>query len=106
MSEPGLVAEFLASAGLKTQDLVAGLLGGLASSLAFRKGDPVAIVSSMVVGAVTANYLSEVVSKYTGTSIGTAAFLVGVGGMAICQTIVAAATKWKPAFLKGGGDGV
>lgn len=95
---------FLASIGLKTQDLVAGLLGGLSSSLAFRKGEPVAIISSMIVGAITANYLDEIVSKYTGTSIGTAAFLVGVGGMAICQTIVSAAAKWKPAFLKAGPD--
>lgn len=100
MSDPDL----LVALGLKTQDMVAGLAGGIVNAIVFKRSNPVAIMGSIVVGALTANYLDEYVSKLTGTSIGTAAFLVGLCGMVICQLIVAAAAKWTPPFLKAGDD--
>ena len=50
MPEPGLLSEI----GIKTQDIVAGLGGGIVNAIAFKRSDPLAVVSSMVVGAITA----------------------------------------------------
>lgn len=97
--------DFLMSLGLKTQDLVAGLSGGVVNAIVFKRSTPVAVIGSMLVGALTANYLAEFAAKYTGTSSGAAAFLVGLCGMILCQIIVAAAAKWTPPFLKPGTDG-
>lgn len=90
--------------GLKTQDLVAGLSGGVVNAIVFKRSNPVAIIGSMLVGALTANYLGEYGAKYVGTSEGASSFLVGLCGMIICQLIVAAAAKWSPPFLKPGTD--
>ena len=95
---------FLSDLGLKTQDLVAGLSGGVVNAIVFKRSNPVAIIGSMLVGSLTANYLAETASKYTGTSEGTAAFLVGLCGMILCQMIVAAAAKYTPPFLRNGRD--
>ena len=87
---------FLYSIGVHTQDLVAGFAGGVVNAFIFKRSDPVSIIGSMIVGALTANYLSESIGKYLGTSGGAAAFIVGLAGMAICQGIVEAAKSWRP----------
>jgi len=77
-------------------DLVAGFAGGVVNAFVFKRANPVAIIGSMIVGALTANYLSDIVGKYLGTSGGASAFIVGLAGMAICQGIVEAAKAWRP----------
>lgn len=96
--------DFLLSLGLKIQDLIAGLAGGVVNAIVFKRSNPIAVIGSMLVGALTANYLGEYAAKYTGTSGGAAAFLVGLTGMIICQLIVAAAARWTPDFLKTGNN--
>lgn len=81
--------------GLRVQDLIAGLSGGIVNAFVFRRSDPWSIIGSVVVGALTANYLSPIVVTYLGTSNGAAAFIVGLAGMAICQGIVEAAKNWR-----------
>lgn len=90
--EPSILLQL----GIKMPDLIAGFLGGVTNAFVFRKSDPFSIISSMVVGAVTANYLGDVAMKYTGMSGGASSFIVGVGGMAICQGIVEMIRKWRP----------
>lgn len=87
---------FLVSLGVKMPDLIAGLSGGVVNAMVFRRSDPASIIGSMVVGALTANYLSESIGHYLGTSGGAGAFIVGLAGMAICQGIVEAAKSWRP----------
>lgn len=87
---------FLVQLGVKMPDLIAGLAGGVVNSFVFKRADPWSIIGSMVVGALTANYLSESVNHYLGTSTGAGAFIVGLAGMAICQGIVEAAKSWRP----------
>ena len=58
----------------------------------------------MVVGALTANYLGEPATKIIGTSPGATAFIVGLAGMAICQAIVEAAKRYRPAGVGGKTD--
>lgn len=87
---------FLVWLGVKMPDLIAGFAGGVVNAFVFKRADPVSIVGSMIVGALTANYLSEPVGHYLGTSGGAAAFIVGLAGMAICQGIVEAAKSWRP----------
>lgn len=96
MSDPTTDPGLLVQLGIRTQDLVAGFGGGVVNALVFRTSDPVSIISSMIVGALTANYLTESVATYLGTSPHASGFLVGLAGMAICQTAVEAAKRWQP----------
>ncbi len=82
--------------GVKMPDLIAGFAGGVVNAFVFKRADPVSIIGSMIVGALTANYLSESVGHYIGTSGGASAFIVGLAGMAICQGIVEMAKSWRP----------
>lgn len=90
--DPGLMVWL----GVKMPDLIAGFAGGVVNAFVFKRADPISIIGSMIVGALTANYLSESVGHYVGTSGGAAAFIVGLAGMAICQGIVEAAKSWRP----------
>lgn len=83
----------LVSIGIKLQDLIAGIGGGVVNALALKRSDPGSIISSIIVGGLTANYLSEFLQRYLGTSASTSGFLVGLGGMAFCQGIIASMAK-------------
>jgi uncharacterized membrane protein YeaQ/YmgE (transglycosylase-associated protein family) len=93
--------EFWAWIGIKVPDLIAGLAGGIVNAFVFKKSNPMAIIGSIIVGALTANYLSEPATQYTGTSPGASAFIVGLCGMAICQVIAELVSKWRPSSPKG-----
>jgi len=82
--------------GIRMPDLIAGFAGGVVNAFVFKRSDAIAIIGSIVVGSFTANYLSETVGRYLGTSPGASAFNVGLAGMAICQGIVEAAKSWRP----------
>lgn len=100
MQEPG----FWQQIGVSVPDLIAGFSGGIVNAFVFKRGEPWAIVGSVVVGALTANYLGPVIGHYTGTSGGAAAFVTGLAGMALCQGIVNAARDWRPFQPKGNSD--
>jgi len=97
--DPGLLVQI----GVRLQDLIAGLMGGVVNAFVFSRSDPWSIIGSMVVGALTANYLSDPIGRMIGTSGGATAFIVGLAGMAICQGIVEAAKNWHPTS-KGASD--
>ena len=100
------MSDLLVDLGIKTQDLVAGVAGGVVNAFVFQRSNPLAIVGSVIVGALTAAYLTEPAGKLTGTTGGATAFIVGLGAMAICQGIVGQAARWKQGGgLKGGQDG-
>ena len=88
--------DFLSQIGIQVHDLVAGFAGGAANAFVFKKSTPWAVIGSIVVGGLTANYLGSVFAKFVGTSPGTSAFIVGLAGMAICQGIVESASSWNP----------
>lgn len=94
---------FLVELGIKIPDMVAGFGGGVVNAIVFKRSDPISIIGSMIVGALTANYLAEPFGHYLGTAAGSSAFIVGLAGMAICQGIVEAAKSWRP-FGKGEGQ--
>ncbi len=87
---------FWVEIGMRKADLVAGLAGGIVNAFVFKRADPWSIIGSVIVGAFSANYLAEPVGRFTGTTGGTTAFIVGLAGMAICQGIVEAAKSWRP----------
>ena len=97
-------SSFLLQLGIKMPDLVAGFSGGVVNAFVFKRTDSLSVIGSIVVGALTANYLSDTFAKYFGTSPGASAFIVGLAGMAICQGILEAAKKWSP-LTKGKSDG-
>ena len=90
MADPDLFV----SIGVKSQDVYAGLAGGIVNAFIFQRGNPMSILGSVVVGALTAAYLTEPAAKITGTSGGAPAFIVGLGAMAICQVVINRIAKW------------
>jgi len=88
--------------GLRIPDLIAGFAGGVVNSFVFRHGEPWAVIGSMIVGALTANYLGEPTARLLNLSEGASSFLVGVAGMAIVQGIVSAAQNYRFNLPSGG----
>lgn len=88
--------DFLRELGINVPNLIAGLSGGIVNAFVFKRSDPWSVIGSVVVGALTANYLSGPIGSYLGTGGGAASFIVGLAGMAICQGIVEAAKSWRP----------
>lgn len=102
------VGDSLVELGLRLPELIAGFAGGVVSALVVPQSSPVKLVSSVLVGALTANYLGAPAAAYLGFTspgaLGSAAFIVGLGGMAICQGIVEAIKRWRPT-VPGGTNG-
>lgn len=86
--------DFFSIIGIHLKDLVAGFAGGVANAFVFKKSNPWAIIGSIVVGGLAANYLGGTIGRLLGTSDGLSAFVVGLAGMAICQGIVESAGSW------------
>lgn len=81
---------------LNLSNIVAGFLGGVVNAFVLKRSDPWSIIGSVIVGALVANYLGDIASKWTGTSEHVAAFLMGMGGMGLVQGLIEALKKWRP----------
>lgn len=81
--------------GLNAQRLIAGFAGGVVHAFAFKQADPWAVVGSVVAGTFTANFLGPAAFHYIGPWVGDggSAFVVGLSAMAVCQEIVATASR-------------
>lgn len=86
---------------LNLGNIVAGFFGGTVAAFALKRSDPYSIISSVVVGAIIANYLADLFSRWTGTPEHVAAFLVGLGGMGIAQGAIEVVKKWRPVSEEG-----
>jgi len=86
--------DFLALLGINLKILIAGFAGGVANSFVFKKSKPWAIIGSIVVGGLAANYIGPTTAKLLGTSESFMAFVIGLAGMAICQGIAESAWSW------------
>jgi hypothetical protein len=85
-----------AGLGLHLDLLVAGFSGGICGAYAARKGTPLDIIGSIVVGGLTANYLSATISNFLGTVVLVPAFAIGLAGVPICQKIIKSVDLWTP----------
>lgn len=92
----------LSDLGIKLPDMIAGIGGGVVNAVIFKRTHPFGYIGSVVVGAVTANYLGAEVSGRIAVSAGASSFLVGMAGMVLCQSIISAVKKWRPRI--GGGQ--
>jgi len=95
------------SISLNLANLVAGFMGGVVNAFVFKRAEPWSIVGSVIVGALTANYLGATVAKalaivpmFVGTSEPVAAFLVGMMGMGFVQGLIEVLNR----RLKAGGS--
>ena len=75
--------------GLNARYLVAGFAGGVVHAIVFKARDKTAVVGSVVVGMLTANYLAPPAAHYVGDWLGEggSGFVVGLTAMAICQGV-------------------
>jgi ABC-type xylose transport system permease subunit len=90
--------------GISLPDVIAGFCGGVVNAFVFKRVEPWAMVGSVVVGTLTANYLGPLIGHYIGSTGGAPAFITGLAGMALCQGIVDAASKWRIIGPKGDKD--
>lgn len=90
--------------GISPQLLLAGFGGGLVNAFALKQASPLAVCGSVIMGAVTANYIAPIVAElpWLGEKVGTGAcaFIVGVSAMAIVQGIATAVQLQVRKYLK------
>ena len=100
-------ADFLEKYGLHALDLIAGLLGGLTAAVVVRQSNPWQIIGSVLVGAITANYLGGYVDILTGPTITREAgdFVVGLSAMVLCQKILDYVQKFELPWGRKNGNG-
>jgi hypothetical protein len=82
----------LAHFGISITDLFAGFSGGMVAALVGTGSKPTAggVFTSVVIGALTANYLGPVAPAYIGLKPSTgSSFVIGLGGMPICKAVIA-----------------
>lgn len=88
---------WLVALGLKVPNMLAGAAGGAVNSLYITRVGPLAMVGSIISGALTANYLADMAAGYISHVVEVnelgSAFLVGLGGMAVTQGIVSAIAR-------------
>ena len=85
----------LSTLDVSIRDLLGGFAGGVVNALVFTRTSPWTAVGSMIVGALTAAYLTDAAVALTGFSQKPASFTVGLGGMAICQGIIEAIRNYR-----------
>jgi hypothetical protein len=97
-----------AQLGINLHDMLAGFAGGTVYAIALKKSDPWSIFTSVAAGGLTANYMTDPMGHYLGTSPGPSGFIAGLTAMAIAQGLISAARAWKPAGFgpTGGGGGI
>lgn len=96
----------LVELGIRLPDLLAGFCGGIVSALAMRQTTMPQIMTSVIVGGLTANFLGVPAATYVGfANTGAPSFIVGLGGMAICQGLIEAIKKWRPGGSNGSSAG-
>ena len=82
--------------GVRLNDLVGGFAGGVVSAVVMRNTSPWQAVGTVLVGALSANYLADFARNYTGLSAGAGAFIVGLTAMVTMNGVIEAAKRWKP----------
>ena len=94
--------ELLARLHLAMADLFAGFAGGLVNAFVLRRSNPWEIVGSVVVGTLTAGYLGPVFGPFLAEHVfgvrdssEAVVFVVGLAGMTICQSLMAALKRFR-----------
>ena len=94
----------LADLGINITDMLAGFMGGIVRIFTFGAVKPFEAAGSILVGALTANYLAPACAKYVSLPEAPAGFIVGLAGMQIVLTIVNTTKNWRPGASKGPDD--
>lgn len=84
-----MIKDILLEYGITLPNLIAGLLGGMVKAVAIDKATPFAVITSMMAGGFTANYVGEPLAKMMNIGIGLSCFTTGLGAMVICQGVLA-----------------
>lgn len=90
-----MIKEWASEIGISLQLALAGFWGGVVHALIMRRVSLIEVLTAVVVGMMTANYLGGVAVKYTGAPELATGFIVGLSGMIICRGIISAATSFK-----------
>ena len=93
--------ELLRELGLNISYIVAGFLGGVVRAFVAQDPRPWIVVGFIVIGAVTANYITELLAKYLSFNPGAAGFFVGFTATVLLQRFLNYAEKIDP-FPKSG----
>jgi hypothetical protein len=94
-----MLKDFLADYGIHLNNAIAGFCGGVVNAVVFKRSDRLSIAGSIVVGTLTAAYLGEPVAQHIPVQGSAAGFIVGLGGMAICQGLLDGIKKWRRSIL-------
>ena len=89
--------------GLRLTEAIGAFFGGVCYAILVQARKPVEIVSYVIVGTATGNYMGDSVVKWMNVlpqgfqlGEGGAGFLTGLLAMGICQALIAAGRRWIP----------
>ncbi len=87
---------FLSEIGVHIGDLVAGFVGGLARILMPPFMGAWSSLSTVLLGALTAAYMTDPAIALIGDKVsrGTVGFIIGLGAMVLCQGLIGAVGKF------------
>ncbi len=82
--------------GLNLRDVAIGIQGAFSAILVLRKKKLSEVLSTVVVGGLTANYVGPVLADHTGLTHDFSIYVCGVAGWVICL----GALKWFTMYSK------
>jgi hypothetical protein len=88
--------EILHELGINLSYLVAGFLGGVVKVFLSREARPFAMMTFVVTGAITANYVTELLAHYLRFPAGASGFLVGFGATILLPKMTAMMERIDP----------
>lgn len=88
--------EILHELGINLSYLVAGFLGGVVKVFISKEARPFAMMAFVVTGAITANYITELLAHYLRFPPGASGFLVGFGATILLPKMTAMLERIDP----------
>jgi hypothetical protein len=99
--DPSLITQF----GVRAFDFIGGAAGGAVAGIIFPRSGIYAFLGSVVVGSMTAGYMTAWLTQYTGNFAGGISFVVGLCSMGICAGLVQFVKRALPFDSKGTSNG-
>jgi LytS/YehU family sensor histidine kinase len=81
--------------GFSVVSTLAGFMGGVVRVFSSGRITPLESLSSIIVGALTANYIAPPATHWSGLPEAPTAFIIGLAGMQVVLVLTDAVKTWK-----------
>jgi hypothetical protein len=81
--------------GISITSTLAGFMGGVVRIFSSGRITPLESISSIIVGALTANYIAPPATHWSGFPEAPTAFIIGLAGMQVVLLLTSAVKAWR-----------